>query len=329
MSFRNRLLIGDARQVLQGIEPSTIDMVLTSPPYFRLRDYGVPGQIGLEAAIEAWVDQVAGVMAEVRRVLVPTGTLWLNLGDSFATHPREGAPRKSLLLGPERLALRLIADGWVLRNKIVWHKANPMPSSVADRLACTWEVIYVFATQPCYFFDLDAVRVPHTSRLSPPVDRDHTRAREPWRGPNSSSTAGITKLKQQGLVGHPLGKNLGDVWRIASSNFRGGHHATFPVALAERAIRAGAPEARCRRCRAPWRRSLLRTAIGTAQRAPLASTCSCPRTREAAVVLDPFFGAGTTALAAARLGRDWLGVELNPAYGHLARRRIHDARAGP
>lgn len=330
-AVRNQVLVGDARELVLTLEPASVDMVLTSPPYFRLRDYAAVGQLGLESAVKEWVGQLAGLMQGVRRLLLPTGTLWLNLGDSYAVHPREGAARKSLLLGPERLALQLVADGWVLRNKVIWQKANPMPTSVSDRLACTWEVIYVFANQPSYFFDLDAVRVPHTSRRSQRQTQAAVtqRNRETWRGPNSGSTTGMRRLLQQGRVGHPLGKNVGDVWRIGSSSFRGGHHATFPLALAERAIRAGAPEARCARCRQPWRRAVLRSAGGTAARTALAPTCQCPSKPEPAVVLDPFFGAGTTAVAAERLRRDWLGIELNPSYAQLAERRIYEARAGP
>ena len=165
---RNRLLVGDAHGELRRLPEASIDQVLTSPPYFRLRDYGVAGQLGLETQVSTWVYRLRRVAVELHRVLVPTGSLWLNLGDSYAVHPREGAPRKSLLLAPERLAEALVADGWILRNKIVWQKANPMPTSVSDRLACTWEVIYVFTKQPRYFFDLDAMREPHTSRPARP-----------------------------------------------------------------------------------------------------------------------------------------------------------------
>lgn len=328
--LRNQIIVGDARATLNQLDAESVDMVLTSPPYFRLRDYAVVGQIGLETAVDDWVEEIARVAAASRRVLTPTGTLWLNLGDTYAVHRREGAARKSLLLAPERVALRLVADGWVLRNKIVWQKANPMPASVRDRLACTWEALFVFARSPDYFFDLDAIRLPHSSSLG----KRHrataaVRGREAWRGPNSGNAAGIAALKAQGMVGHPLGKNAGDVWRIASSSFRGAHHATFPLALAERAIRAGAPEARCRRCRAPWRRLVLRAVDGSARRSPLTPTCGCAGMPERAIVLDPFFGAGTTAVAAERLGRDWLGIELNRSYASLAEHRLHEARAGP
>ena len=328
--FRQRIIVGDARQELQRLPDASVDMVLTSPPYFLLRDYQVPGQLGLESHVVDWVNNLHGIMRELHRVLLPTGSLWLNLADTYATHPRQGAARKSLLLGPERLALALIADGWVLRNKIVWAKSNPMPSSVRDRLTCTWEALYVFTKEPRYFFDLDAIRIPHISthhgRLRPDFRRQ---PREAWRGPNGDDASGLDLLKARGIIGHPLGKNPGDVWALASSNYRGAHHATFPLTLARRVVQAGSPEARCVRCRAPWRRQLIRSIGGTAVRGALGPTCDCQAGSEPAVVLDPFFGAGTTAVAAEQLGRDWLGIELNPAYADLVRQRVYAARAGP
>lgn len=286
---RNRLLVGDAATTLGRLPEDSIDMVLTSPPYFRLRDYQVTGQLGLEAHVDQWVDELRLVTRGLARVLKPTGTLWLNLGDSYSTHTSQGAGRKSLLLGPERVASALLADGWLLRNKIVWAKKNPMPSSVSDRLTCAWEYLYVLAREPRYYFNLDAVRVPHTSSAVPrPGASAIERAREVWRGPNGDDASGLVKLHARGIVGHRLGKNPGDVWMIASSNFRGAHHATFPVELARRAIAAGCPSD--------------------------------------GVVFDPFMGAGTTAVAAEQLGRGWLGIELNPAFAALARDRISKAR---
>jgi len=136
-------------------------------------------------------------------------------------------------------------------------------------------------------------------------------------------------VKADGRVGHPFGKNPGDVWKIASSNYRGAHHATFPVALAQRAVRAGCPEARCSRCRRPWRRQTLRRLGGAALRGVLGPSCDCGVASEPGLLLDPFFGAGTTAVAAEQLGRDWLGIELNPDFAALAQERIQQARASP
>jgi site-specific DNA-methyltransferase (adenine-specific) len=327
---RNHILVGDARQQLAVLPDASIDMVLTSPPYFRLRDYQVEGQLGLEPAVDGWVGNLRDVAGQLARVLTPTGSFWLNVADTYATDARQGALRKSLLLGPERLALSLVRDGWRLRNKIVWQKANPMPSSVRDRLSCTWEALYVFVRSPSYFFDLDTIRVPHLSQ--PPKSRpgfSRSRIQDAWRGPNGDDASGLAAMKAHGRVGHPLGKNPGDVWRIASSNYRGGHHATFPVRLAEQAIAAGCPEARCSRCRQPWRRQTIRVLGGTAVRGALSPSCACDEPAEPGLALDPFIGAGTTAVAAERLGRDWLGIELNPEFARLAERRIRDARASP
>lgn len=321
---RGEILVGDALARLRQLPDASVDMILTSPPYFRLRNYAHTNQIGLEAHIDDWVDRLAEVLGEAARVLVQTGTLWLNLGDTYATHRSQGAHRKSLLMTPERLALRLQAEGWLIRNKIVWAKPNPMPISVTDRLACTYEFVYVLARQPRYLFDLDAIRVPHRSSIKRPYTV--SRLDEGWRGPNSDTATGLDALKAAGRVGHPLGKNPGDVWTIATSRFRGAHHATFPLALAARAIRAGCPERRCSACRSAWRRAVSRRLGGAAARSALAATCDCRAPSEPGIVLDPFIGSGTTAVAAESLDRDWLGIELNPDFAALARQRIADAR---
>jgi DNA modification methylase len=327
---RNQVLVGDALEQMRTLPDGSVDTIITSPPYFRLRDYAADGQLGLEAHVDQWVDALVAVADEAARILVPTGSLWLNIGDTFATHPKQGAERKSLLLAPERLVYRLTQRDWTLRNKVVWAKANPVPTSVRDRLTATHEFVYVMVRQPSYFFDLDAVRVPHTSRLS----KRHrvtasVRGREAWRGPNAADADGLAKIKAEGRVGHPLGKNPGDVWRIASSTYRGAHHATYPVALAERALLAGCPEARCSRCRLPWRRSTIRDLGRAALRGALGPTCGCDAASEPGLVLDPFMGSGTTAIAAEKHGRDWLGIEINPEFAALALARIAGARGQP
>ena len=335
---RNRLLVGDALHELRQLPDDDVDMVLTSPPYFRLRDYGVDGQLGLEAHVDDWVRELRAISSELARVLTPTGTLWLNLGDAYSTHTREGAARKSLLLAPERLALQLVADGWVLRNKIIWQKSNPMPTSVRDRLACTWEVIYVFAHGPRYFFNLDAIRQPHLTKATATHrvpsgrhggGRADTRLRPDWLGPNADGTAGLAVLKARGRVGHVLGKNPGDVWRLASSRYRGAHHATIPPKLARQAILAGCPARRCRQCRTPYSVQTLAAVYGARHHSTTTAACSCDASSEPGVVLDPFFGAATTGLVAEQLGRDWLGIELNPAFADAGLQRLAQARASP
>ncbi len=323
---RNDILVGDAHAGLARLPEACIDMMLTSPPYFRLRNYGTDKQLGAEDHVADWVAALRDVAAEIHRVLTPTGSLWLNLGDTFSTHIGQGAHRKSLLLGPERLALALVEDGWLLRNKIVWSKTNYAPTSASDRLACSWEALYVFVKQPSYFFDLDAIRLPHRSK--PPRAKRHlpAPAKQAWRGANSAKDSGLAKLKAAGRSGHPLGKNPGDVLRLPPSSYRGSHHATFPVALAEIAIRTGCPEARCVQCGAPWRRPVSRRVIAnlgeSAIRGALGPTCRCQAASEPGLVCDPFFGAGTTALGAIENGRDWLGIELSPDFAAEAARRI-------
>jgi site-specific DNA-methyltransferase (adenine-specific) len=314
--LRQQIIVGDALQELEQLPANSVDMVLTSPPYFLLRDYQVAGQLGLESHVDQWVNALRAVAGELQRVLLPTGTLWLNLGDTYASHNRQGATPKSLLLGPERLALALLADGWTLRNKIVWHKINHLPSSVRDRLTSSWEGLYLFAKAPRYFFDLDAIRIPHTSmphgRLRP--DYQRPRVREAWRGPSGDDASGLQALKARGSIGHPLGKNPGDVWTLPASNYRGAHHATFPLSLADRAIRAGSPEARCRRCSAPWRRQVIRSVGGTAVRSALGPTCACSAGREPAIVLDPFFGpAPLPSQPSNWAGAGWASNSIRPS----------------
>lgn len=326
MTALNRILIGDAVTILRGLPDGLVDCVVTSPPYYRLRDYQQTGQLGLEPHVDQWVESLRQVMREVERVLVPTGTVWLNLGDTYSKG-REGASAKSLLLGPERLGLALIADGWTLRNKIIWAKRKPMPTSVGDRLGCGHELIYLLARQRSYFFDLDAIRVPHTSRRSPSrTGKPAWAVPDEWRGPNMGSNGGLDRYKRLGLPGHPLGKNPSDVWTTATASYRGAHHAVYPIALPERAIRAGCPARRCRRCRAPWKREPARLKSHLPLIGSTKPTCRCLTTAEPGLVLDPFIGSGTTAVAAEQLDRRWLGIELNRTFARLAEERIRAAR---
>ena len=320
----NGVLVGDARRLLPSLPDGLVDCVVTSPPYFRLRNYQHPGQLGLEEHVQLWVNELRALLTELARVLVPTGSVWLNLGDGYATG-REGAAFKSLLLGPERLALALLRHGWIIRNKIVWAKRNPMPSPVRDRLSCTWELVYLLVRQRDYFFDLDAIRVPHqTKKVAGKKARAWSVPPE-WRV-STSSHSGLDALNAEGRVGHPLGKNPGDVWRLSTASYRGPHHAVFPVSLAERPILAGCPERRCVRCRLPWRRATIHRLGHLAVRGELEPGCRCDDRSEPGVVLDPFIGSGTTAIAAERHGRSWLGIELNPAFARLAEERIAAAR---
>jgi site-specific DNA-methyltransferase (adenine-specific) len=325
----NRIIVGDARKELKRLPSEFVDCVITSPPYYQLRDYGIGGrQLGLEASVDAWVDELRLTLNGLIRVLKPSGSLWLNLGDTYSRHARYGAPRKSLLLAPERLLLALSRDGWIVRNKVIWAKPNPMPNAARDRLSSTYELIYLATKQPQHFFDLDAIRVPHTSRRPPQRSTKPVwSVPEAWRTQDAANE-GLDRLKAAGLAGHPLGKNPGDVWSIGTGSFRGAHFAVFPLPLLERPIRASCPERRCQRCRLPWKRPTLRSLGHLAVRGELAPTCDCGVAWEPGVVLDPFIGSGTTAIAAEAEGRNWLGIEINPQFARLAERRITTARVG-
>ncbi|MDT5024271.1 MAG: hypothetical protein QOE61_697, partial [Micromonosporaceae bacterium] len=226
-------------------------------------------------------------------------------GDSFSRHPRYGAPTKSLLLAPERLLLALLQDGWIIRNKIIWAKTNPLPSSARDRLTLTYEPVYFLVRSPRYFFDLDAIREPHRTPKAARSAEPRTK-RPDWAGPLAGTLGGL----RSGSGGHPLGKNPGDVWSIATRGFRGAHFATFPPELVRKPILATCPEMVCTACG--------QGRTSTAKTWP----CTCDAPKRPGVVLDPFFGTGTVGLVAQDLGRDWLGIELNPAYVRLAENRL-------
>lgn len=310
---RNTILLGDARQRLEQLPRASIDCVITSPPYYQLRDYGVAGQIGLEATVSGWVRSMREVFRGVARVLKPAGSVWLDLGDSYSRHRSYGAVPKSLLLAPERLLLALAGDGWIVRNKVIWAKANPMPTSVADRLNTTYEVVYFLVRSPRYFFDLHAIREPHRSQGG--RSGKSSTAQPKWAGPLASTRKGLSGPRQG--PGHPLGKNPGDVWRISTAGFRGPHFAAFPPKLVERPLVATCPARVCSRCETPWRTNAVMR-----ERPRLAPGCTCAAETVPGVVLDPFFGTGTVGAVAKALGRDWLGVELNPNFVELAKQRL-------
>jgi hypothetical protein len=247
----------------------------------------------------------------------------------------DGCVGKSLLLAPERLLLALAADGWLVRNKVVWAKRNPMPESVTDRLASTWEPLYLLTRSRRYFFDLDAIREPHGG-ATPPKPSESARR---YQGGNG----GLGLLKAAGQVGHPLGKNPGDVWTLPKATFRGAHFATFPEALVVRPILATVPERICVQCDRAWRRRVTARRVvrhrGDCPPAPRRvrrygsnydvirvrgdlRRCDCFAPTRPGVVLDPFFGTGTVGVVASPLDRDWLGIELNPVYVRLAEQRL-------
>lgn len=316
---RRRILAGDVLDRLADLPAGSIDCCITSPPYYMLRDYGVSGQLGLENTVNDWVATMRTVVDGIGRVLKPSGSIWLNLGDGYSRRKQTGSLPKSLYLSPERLLIALADAGWYVRNKVIWAKTSPMPTSIADRLATTYDVVYLLTKQPTYYFNIDEIRVP--------LDGAATRE-------------GAVRL---------VGKNPGDVWRLPGARFRGAHFATFPPELVKRPLLATCPEKICALCGEPWRRDVVvtRTLAGkntptvkqwqvmrfsqryTVRRllGPLAPGCLCNGAVAPGVVLDPFFGAGTVGVVAEEHGRDWVGIEINPKYRRIARERLKSERA--
>jgi len=235
-------------------------------------------------------------------------------------------------------------DGWIVRNKLIWHKSNPMPASVGNRLTNSYDVVYFLTRTPDYFFDLDAIREPHTTRASSSSSPGGSAQRPEWSGPFAGNNSGLKRKRPGGIPGNVVGRNPGDVWRLAAASYRGNHFATFPEVLVERPLKATCPLRICSVCQAPWRPGPGKTFILGQRRAatasdgyvrrypgswqvlhqpgPLREGCTCRMSTTPGLVLDPFMGSGTTAVVAERLGRDWLGIELNPDYAELARQRL-------
>lgn len=223
---------GDAAATLAGLDAGSVDCIVTSPPYFGLRDYGVTGQIGAEPSPAEFVAALVAVFREARRVLADDGTLWLNLGDSYGHN-------KNLLGIPWRVAFGLQDDGWVLRNSIIWQKPNAMPESVTDRLSGRHENVFLFSKSRRYWFDLDPIREPHesTAQMERRAKVAPTRGKTAWA---TGIGVGQPPRDSNGGVGFSDGgRNPGDVWSINTQPFAEAHFAVFPIALPERCIQAG------------------------------------------------------------------------------------------
>lgn len=300
----NRVIIGDCRDVLRSLPEETFQCCVTSPPYWLLRNYGHSAQIGMEPTPDAYVESLVDVFSLVRRVLRDDGTLWLNIGDSYAASAGGGQGKNSKFLDrtaareqktskvsgglkpkdlcgiPWRLALALQADGWWLRSDIIWHKPNPMPESVTDRPTKAHEYVFMLAKSEKYFFDGEAIRekASHAGQVIDYTGAQKANDADPIRQRTLPKGRKIT-------VGDT--RNARSVWTVPSQGYDGAHFATMPPRLAERCILAG-------------------SRIGTA-------------------VLDPFMGSGTVGLVAEELGRRWLGCEINAEYETLIQTRTRQA----
>lgn len=345
----NKIITGDAIEQLQELPESSVHMCMTSPPYWNLRDYGHDDQLGREETAGGYVDNIADVLDEVRRVLRPDGSLWLNLGDTYDD--------KDLQQIPARVALELQDRGWVLRNRATWVKPNPMPQSVSDRLNGTTEAVFHLTPSKRYWYDLDAIREEHVD----PKPSGNTRGE--WE-----QTGGQQESRMEC---HPAGKNPGDVFEVTTKPFPEAHFAVYPPELCEKPIKATAPPKVCAECGTGYERVVEEEKMempesgkfwdpssGQYRRAETVrknnqersegigsasnptsdvketltvgrdtvgweKTCNCDTdATEAGIVLDPFAGAGTTLLKAKELGRRFIGVELNAEYADMARERV-------
>ncbi|MEE9612811.1 MAG: site-specific DNA-methyltransferase [Desulfatiglandales bacterium] len=420
MKRTNRFICGDALAELRNMPAGSIDMCLTSPPYWGLRDYGIEqifggdkdcehewgecnkssqrlrdpktsvpelsnpkmgdiclkcqawkGQLGLEPTPEFYIEHLTEIFNEVKRVLKREGTLWLNIGDTYGGssggyYPHEnelGASKsnikfkginkpKCLLMIPERLAIaliegienpfNLIGGGWILRNKIIWHKPNAMPSSVTDRFSNRWEYLFMFSKSQRYYFDLDGVREPYTE----PMNR--------WGGDNlvakGKSTwdkgTGQETYRDRNMRPNPDGKNPGDVFEINTQPFPEAHFAVFPEKLCEKPIKAGCPKQICKKCGKTRERITEKgefiqtggkkkkeyTALSESQKNIAAgfhpsvtigfTSCKCNADFEPGIVLDPFAGAGTVGVVAKSLGRRFILIDIKKEYMKMAKKRV-------
>jgi DNA modification methylase len=342
-----RIINADVLDGLRQLPDESVHCVVTSPPYWGLRDYGVEGQIGLEATPQAFVARMVEVFREVKRVLRKDGTCWVNLGDSYAgsgrgmgdtktenrrnpssrdfhdamvesgaigrawVKPPPGWKQKDLIGIPWRVAFALQDDGWWLRQDIIWAKPNPMPESVTDRCTKAHEYIFLLTKSARYYYDSEAIKEtalwpdgPNApDKISSPYGQGFTRAAIGKKGNAKTFRGGVyTKnaafdndaaMARDSIGNKPndtMSRNKRSVWTIATAPFSEAHFATFPPELPETCIKAGSPKG------------------GT--------------------VLDPFGGAGTTALVADRLQRNAILIELNPEYAAMAERRINGDRGG-
>lgn len=304
----DRIICGDALTVLKTMPDESVNCCITSPPYYALRDYGVDGQIGREATPALYVARLTEIFREIRRVLMPEGTLWLNIADTYAgkgdqgdaidpKYPNgrtgqsvaingkvEGCKAKDMIGIPWLLAFALRNDGWYLRSDIIWTKANPMPESAKG----CYEHIFLLSKSRKYFYDNDAIAEPvadSTVRRMKGSRSSTGKHSDPIPGQNTVQT--INRPRKAGTYTDAdisLFRNKRDVWQINTVPYHGVHFAAFPPKLAETCLLAGCPTG--------------------------------------GVALDPFFGSGTVGYAAKRLDRHYIGIELNPDYCTLAEQRI-------
>ena len=346
--WTNDIHTGDAADTLAELPADSVHMCMTSPPYFGLRDYGVDGQIGLEDELEEYIEELVDVFREVRRVLRPDGSAWLNLGDSY-----DGGKNKMLV--PHRVAIALQEDGWIVRNDVTWAKPNPMPSSVKDRLNTTTEQVFHLVPEPDYWYDLDAIREPYSESMKRRADAGYKSKhggaeRDGWGGGDHHEGGGLLDDSQTYAdTMHPAGKNPGDVFEVTTKPFPDAHFAVYPPELVEKPLKATCPPKVCAECGGPYNREVEVTRENYGEREDRVKatggavgggvgknfpdtdrefkgwtpTCDCDTdATEAGIALDPVAGAGPTCLVAKEHGRRFVGIDLNEEYVAMAQKRL-------
>jgi len=372
---RYTIIEGDCIKGMKTLPDCCVHTCITSPPYFGLRDYGKEDQIGLEETPDQYVAKMVEVFREVRRVLRDDGTVWLNLGDSYSAGGRgkgqdgsiqqgntgsvtgavlnswkvEGFKNKNLLGIPWRVAFGLQADGWYLRQDIIWSKPNPMPESVTDRCTKSHEYIFLLAKSQKYYYDYEAIKEPINSS-NPTSSKEYREMIGRKSGINE-----IVRWDESDARSKPIGnpadgkRNRRSVWTVTTKPFRGAHFATFPKDLIEPCILAGtSAHGCCSKCGQPYERVMEKTgefqrrwSTNNAEGSPYESQssmqntyrtagwsvdcpCGCSAPVVPCTVLDPFTGSGTTCVVALNHGRKFIGTELNPDYIKIATDRIAD-----
>lgn len=315
--YRNRVFYGRDCTIMREIPDESVQCVVTSPPYFGLRKYEAGTlEIGREAYLDAYINNLRTVFQEVSRVLRPDGTVWLNLGDSYATNCAsgaqgktgdrktraftanglsarkvEGVKAKSLIGVPWRVAIALQEDGWIVRNDIIWAKPNPMPSSARDRCTPSHEHVFLLAKNPKYYYDAKAIAEPCQKTGTPAHLSGGRGVRAGTRGgliPKQDALGNVTYtgFNKRWKDSPTALRNKRDVWTISPKPFEGEHFAVMPWDLVDICIRAGS--------------------------------------KPGDLVLDPFMGSGTVAAVAKALGRDYVGYDLNPDYERFLEPRISE-----
>lgn len=310
-----QIITGEALKKLRQLPDCCCSTCVTSPPYYGLRDHGTDGQIGLEETPEQYIERLVAIFREVRRVLKDDGTLWVNIGDSYAASGKgrirrtcegNGLKRKDLIGIPWLLAFALRADGWHLRADIIWQKPNAMPESVKDRPTRAHEYIFLLSKSARYYYNAEAVKEPAVGFYnaapagSKGTGKPNARRRgnsRTFRGggaythDRAAENSASVERESHGLVPNETGKrNRRTVWTVATRPYKGAHFATFPEELVRPCILAGS--------------------------------------RPGDIVLDPFCGSGTTGAVAAQEGRDFIGIEINPDYCEMSRQRIRESQKG-